>query len=156
MHVSHTLDLAFVFSGKFTNDWIFGLRINRDSLWSILEESKDGALVVLIKKIASKGKKGKFNEAEKGEHTSELDSRWKGGGRECKKQPDPRLSTAAVMKVAAARMNAKGMTPQRRPTHHMYQQEAEYLPGDQSCPRIALSKADRISGEASLAHQYGK
>lgn len=60
------------------------------------------------------------------------------------------------MKVAAARMNAKGMTPQRRPTHHMYQQEAEYLPGDQSCPRIALSKADRISGEASLAHQYGK
>lgn len=76
-----------------------------------MEERKEDAFVMLINEIASKGKKGKLNEAEKVEHTLELDWQRKGGGRECKKQPDTWFSPAAVMKVAAARMNAKAMTP---------------------------------------------
>lgn len=69
---------------------------------------------MLIKNIASKEKKEKLNEAEKVEHTLELDSQRKGGGGEWKKQPDTWFSPAAVMKVATARMNEKEMTPPAR------------------------------------------
>lgn len=46
------------------------------------------------------------------------------------KQPDTWFSPTAVMKVAAARMNAKALTPQRGPTHHMLQLDSEYLLDD--------------------------
>lgn len=54
-----------------------------------MEESKEGALVMLIKKIASKGKEGELNEAEKVEHTLGPDSQKKGGGRKSAKKIQP-------------------------------------------------------------------
>lgn len=55
--------------------------IHREVFW---RGSKEGALVMLIKKIASKAKEGKLNEAEKVEHT--LDLQKKGGGRKSAKK----------------------------------------------------------------------
>lgn len=142
----------------------------KDSPWSILVGSKEGPLVMLIKKDGAKEKEGKLNEAEKVEQKLELGSK-----QTMKREYWEWKKTWNMLIFAAAKWPQWGWMvwskwPQHRLTRRRLRQESENLPGDQSwCPTCSLTFAmsnappslrlTGSSGEENVAisvHQFGK